>query len=597
MAGYKAGVTLTGPRGALSPGRNPWPSEVPRPRAIGTGPGGGTGNGHGVGGATSGNGGHLSAGPENGNGNGHVTKNGNGNGNGGNGNGGNGHGAGGNGHGSGGSGPARVRVHAASAKEQLFEILHVIFKRWRMIGGLFAFIALAGTLGVLARGPQYLAAGKVLITDDRADATIQPTAQASLDLMKLNESVVNSEVHLIQSRELIEQVVRGLALARAGGNVVNIANAADDHEAITSRASRISTRVKVTPIKSTNIIEIDFPSGDASEATQVVNRMIDEYLAYHAMVHSQPGLSGFYEEQSTTLMQNLRHAEDALSQFALREGIVSPTAEIQAAVTGVANTETELRTRSANVVGIEEKLRLVRDQLAAQPDVMKRQQQLEVNPVLKQLREQLTDRNVDQIALLRKYTENDRHVQDNQTEINELNSRLNKEAASEAMTVASETYAANPVYEARLGAMLDLEAELRENRATKIALEEDLARQRRQIVDLKQRALEFDHLDAELQRQRTSVDLYTRRQEEAVIEDAMDQRKLVNVAVVQRPGLPLPRSDNLKLSLALAVAAGLAVAFGGAFGLEYLNRTVRFERDVERYLGLPVLGTVAEVKK
>jgi uncharacterized protein involved in exopolysaccharide biosynthesis len=153
------------------------------------------------------------------------------------------------------------------------------------------------------------------------------------------------------------------------------------------------------------------------------------------------------------------------------------------------------------------------------------------------------------------------------------------------------------VYEARLGALLELEADLRENRANKIALEEDVSRQRRQLVDLKQRGMEYDHLDAELQRQRTSVDLYTRRQEEAVIEDAMDQRKLVNVAVVQRPGLPLARTDNVKLALALAVASGLAVAFGGAFGLEYLNRTVRFERDVERYLGLPMLGTVAEVKK
>ena len=46
--------------------------------------------------------------------------------------------------------------------------------------------------------------------------------------------MVNSEVHLIRSRELLEQVVRGLALARAGGNVVNIANAADDREAISA---------------------------------------------------------------------------------------------------------------------------------------------------------------------------------------------------------------------------------------------------------------------------------------------------------------------------------------------------------------------------
>jgi uncharacterized protein involved in exopolysaccharide biosynthesis len=551
------------------------------PKAAGNG----HGNGNGYSAAPNGNGVKAAA---DGNGHGQSVGGGNGNGNGGNGN--------GNGHGPGG-GPEPHQAQGASAKEQVFEILHVVFKRWRLIAGLFAVVALSGLLAVLSRGPQYSAKGKVMITSDRADAVIQPTDADSLALLKLNESVVNSETHLIQSRELLEQVVRGLALARAGGNVVNIANAADDREAISSRAMRIGNRLKVTPIRNSNVIEIRFASGDPSEAAQVVNRIIDEYMSYHAIVHSQPGLSGFYEEQSTLLLESLRRAEESLSDFAMREGVVSPTAEINAAVGNISSLENDLRTRNAIIVGTEERLRVVRDQLGAQAEVVKRVQQLEVNPVIKQLREHLIDREVDQVALLRKYTENDRHVRDNQTEISELSAKLNKVSASEPMAVSSETFAANPVYEARLSALLDLEAKVRENRARKVSLEEDLARDRRQLVALKQRALQFDHLDQDVQRHREAVELYTKRQQEAVLEDAMNQRKLVNVAVVERPGLPLERTDDTKVPLLLAIISGLAVALGGAFGIEYLNRTLRFERDVERYLGLPVLGSVAEAKK
>lgn len=566
----------------LTPGHRNGPTVGSGGRPNGTGAGSGNPNGTGLGYGAAGNGnGNHKASRENGNGNANGQAAGSGN------------GAGGNGPGGGGK---DLTVRSVTAKEQLFEILHVAFKRWRMIAGLFLVVALSGLLAVLARGPQFLAAGKVMITSDRADLTLQPTDVDSLALLKLNEAAVNSEVHLIQSRELLEQVVRGLALARAGGNVVNIASAVDDREAIASRVMRITTRLKVTPIRGSNVIEIDFASGDPSEAAQLVNRMIDEYLAYHAIVHSQQGLSGFYEEQSTLLMQNLRRAEESLSDFALHEGIVSPAAEIQAAVTSVAAIESELRSRNATIVGTEERLRAVRDQLAAQPEVVKREQQLEVNPVVRQLREQLVDRQVDQIALLRKYTESDRRVRDNQTEINELSEKVNRASAGEAMSVSSETFGTNPVYEARLRALLELEAELRDGRARKISLEEDVARQRRELVTLKQRALAFDHLDQEVQRHRAAVELYTRRQQEAAIEDAMDQRKLVNVAVVQRPGLPLPRTDSAKVPLMLAIISGLAVSLGGAFGLEYLNRTLRFERDVERYLGLPVLGTVAEAK-
>jgi uncharacterized protein involved in exopolysaccharide biosynthesis len=554
--------------------------------------GSGTGNGYHASGAgngyqATGSGNGYKIGHEQGNGNGYQSS-GNGNGNG-NGNGyGNGNGGNGNGH---------YEARSATAKEQLFEILHVVFKRWRLIAGLFAVVALSGLLAVLSRGPQFVARGTVMITSDRADVTIQPTEADSLALLKLNEAIVNSEVYVIRSRQLLEQVVRGLALARAGGNVMNIANAADNSERISERAVRIANRLKVTPIRNSNVIEIKFGSGDASQAAQVVNRIIDEYLAFHAIVHSQQGLSGFYEEQSAVLLQTLRRAEDSLSEFSLREGIVSPAEEIRAAVNGISTMEADLRQRTASIAGIEEKLRVVREQLAAQPETVKRIQQMEVNPVVRQVREQLVEREVDRIALLQKYTENDRHVRDNQSEIEALEMKLDHTTVSEPLTISGETYAANPVYEARLSELLDLEAKLRENRARKLALEEDLDRSRRQLVSLKQRALEFERLDQEVQRQRSAVDLYVKRSQEAQLEDAMDQHRLVNVAVVERPNWPLERTDDRKVPLLLAIISGLAVSLGGAFGLEYLNRTLRFERDVERYLGLPVLGTVADAKK
>lgn len=510
---------------------------------------------------------------------------------------GNGYGNGGNGGNGNGNGNGPHELRSASAKEQLFEILHVVFKRWRLIAGLFAVVALSGLLAVLSRGPQFSASGKVMITSDRADATIQPTDADSLALLRLNEAVVNSEVHVVQSRELLEQVVRGLALARAGGNVMNIANAADDREAISERAIRIRNRLKVTPIRNSNVIQISFGSGDPSQAAQVVNRIIDEYLAFHAIVHSQQGLTGFYEEQNAILMQSLRRAEESLGEYAGREGIVAPEAEILAAVGSVSALETELRERTASIAGTEEELRVVREQLASQPATVKRSQQLEVNPVVRQLREHLTDREVDRAALLQKYTENDRHVRDNQSEIDMLERLLNRSLINEPLSVSGETYASNPIYEARLGTLLDLEGKLREHRAHRLAVDEDASRLRRQLVSLKERAIEFQRLDIEVTRQRTAVDLYVRRGQEAQLEDAMNQHKLVNVAVVERPGLPLDRTDDRKVPLMLAIISGLAVSLGGAFGLEYLNRTLRFERDVERYLGLPVLGAVAEAKK
>jgi capsular polysaccharide biosynthesis protein len=56
------------------------------------------------------------------------------------------------------------------------------------------------------------------------------------------------------------------------------------------------------------------------------------------------------------------------------------------------------------------------------------------------------------------------------------------------------------------------------------------------------------------------------------------------------PGAPIrPRKA---WNLGLSIAAGLVLAFGVAFGLEYLDTTVKTPDDVERYLGLSVIGVV-----
>jgi capsular polysaccharide biosynthesis protein len=68
--------------------------------------------------------------------------------------------------------------------------------------------------------------------------------------------------------------------------------------------------------------------------------------------------------------------------------------------------------------------------------------------------------------------------------------------------------------------------------------------------------------------------------------------QIVDPAVVHPDAKPV--KPNKKLNIALALVLGLMVSVGLAFLLEYLDNRIRTEEDVERYLGLPVLGVIAE---
>ncbi len=497
----------------------------------------------------------------------------------------------GNGHGSYYSGSGGTQ----NVSEQIRDILHVIFKRKRLIAIIFLAITLPGLVATLARKPSYLATAKVMISTQRDDPALQPTTLDRLESIQLNESLVNSEVHIIKSTNLLDSVVRTLAIS--GDAADPLPAQSKSGTSFGQQVIGLGTSLLITPIKASNVIQIDYKASDPSYAARVVNRVVDEYLAYHAEVHGAKGLPRFYDEQQRLLETRLRKAEEALATFSMEQGIASPKDEILATVRSVGETSSALRDLNTSISGTEERIRAVREQIASQPEVVKRSQSLDVNPVVTQLSTQLVDRQVDRVALLRKYTEKDRHVRDNGDEIAELKAEIDAEVRDRPTIVAHQLFRTNPIREERLRILLDLESQLKEMRARQVMVEEDLSRANRRLVTLQQKSIEYDRLDQEVKNSRDTYELYVKREQEARISQAMDEQKLVNVNVVQRPALPLPRADTQRTSVAILILAGLVLGLAGAFGREYMSRSLRTEHDVGRHLGLPLLASIGDVSR
>jgi capsular polysaccharide biosynthesis protein len=53
--------------------------------------------------------------------------------------------------------------------------------------------------------------------------------------------------------------------------------------------------------------------------------------------------------------------------------------------------------------------------------------------------------------------------------------------------------------------------------------------------------------------------------------------------------------NGVLLPLALGLVGGLALAAVTAIAVEFLNRRLRFEEEVERYLELPVLAVIPDL--
>jgi len=81
---------------------------------------------------------------------------------------------------------------------------------------------------------------------------------------------------------------------------------------------------------------------------------------------------------------------------------------------------------------------------------------------------------------------------------------------------------------------------------------------------------------------------------ESEVSVSMEKKQKGQIFQVLYPaGLPeKPSFPNMKILFLLCLAAGPNIGFGLVFLLEYLNTSFRSPKDIESYLGVPVLATV-----
>lgn len=81
------------------------------------------------------------------------------------------------------------------------------------------------------------------------------------------------------------------------------------------------------------------------------------------------------------------------------------------------------------------------------------------------------------------------------------------------------------------------------------------------------------------------------------MENVKDIMMVENVQVIDRAQVPdMPIKPRPQLNMAIAGVLGLMVGIFLVFLLEYLDNTIKTPDDVEKYLGLPVIGTIPLVE-
>ena len=114
------------------------------------------------------------------------------------------------------------------------------------------------------------------------------------------------------------------------------------------------------------------------------------------------------------------------------------------------------------------------------------------------------------------------------------------------------------------------------------------------VVDQRNRSIQYNIIQREVDTNRTLYDGLLQRYKEIGVAGGVGTN---NISIVDAAITPAsPSSPNLLLNLAIAFAAGLGLAVVTAFGLDSLDDSFKAPEDIERELGMTVIGVIPKPK-
>lgn len=491
-----------------------------------------------------------------------------------------------------------------NTRRTLRDFLHIVFKRKTQMLLFFAATLLTAALGLLVMNPTYEATARLLIKVGRENLYVPPMAAGGgSPVIRLNpEEQINSEIEILLSRHLAEQVVERLGPGvlypdshdRSQGFLGGLfGGGATTGSPVERAAMRLLENLSAEAVRKSDVIAVSFRHKDPSMAARVVSLLVSLHLDRHLEVFKSPQAYEFFREQSRLLKEKLMEAEDNLARFKDDSNLTVVEEQRLLLVRNEAALRVALDQASSQEAETERRLRQLREQGAQTPETISLAEEIDHNPhAVSALKARLVDLELREHELLVKYKEQNHWVQGVRSEIRTVRNTL---AEQEAARYGRTRSGVNPIYQTLQQEILRNEAELKALTARKETQKAQLAAYQRQMERFNPVELEFNRLQQELEVYRQNYRLYLSRFEEARILDAMDQERITNVSVIEPAKTPIePVSPKAPLILVLAVLFGGVGAVGLALLSEYLDDSLEKAEDVETLLHLPVLASIPE---
>ncbi len=463
------------------------------------------------------------------------------------------------------------------------ELAATLCRHPRLVSVSFGLVLVA-TMLFLVFSARYESHFKVLLRRGRFDPIVSSQPASSMDFPRpdITEEELNSEVELLRDDDLLKQVVRTAGLVPADTSDSEL-------PAETERAVRkLSRRLTVEAPKKSNLIQVTYKDSDPVRAARILSALSTLYVKRHTNLQRPPGEILFFDQQTAEYGKRLRQSEAELVGFTRTRGVVSAALERDIALQKLGEADASYRQIDQDRVEAERRIASLREQLKAFPSRSVTVKRWADNPeILEKMKTHLLELQLKRTELLTRFEPSYRLVQEVEREIAETRASI----IAEALTpVRDETTDKDPNYE---WARLEMEkAQVQSDglRARQSDASAQLASLRTFAQQMQSDSVDQQDLLRTAKAEEDNYLLYLRKREEARIGDALDEHRILNVAIVEPPAVPALPSHSVPVYFLIAFGFATAFSVGTAFTTEYFDPTIRTPNEAYGLLEVPVLA-------
>jgi uncharacterized protein involved in exopolysaccharide biosynthesis len=470
------------------------------------------------------------------------------------------------------------------------DFLTVLFKQRNTILIVFFAVVATVTIGSFLLSPTYEAKSSLLVKFGREYIYRPEVGERvpDLRLMPLNqEEVINSEIQILTSRDLIEKVITTLKVENIYPEMVE--NPSKMITPLEAAILQFEKKLFVEGIKKSNVIQTSFQHKNPRIAAKAVNLLVDFLTEKHLQVYSDPK-SSFLEQQLSTYEKRLKESQNQLEDFKQKYRVFSLEEQRTLLLKQRTDLDSALKTAQNQVKELQNRRSSLKNQMRTVSKDVPLFSETERYKIVDDAKTQLLTLQLREQQLLQKYNENTPLVVNVRKEITIVQDFIKKQEEDLKGKVRT---GQNIVYQDLEREMIKTQAELSSQEARRATLQGQITQLDMEIQSLDLRENELQNLRRELAANERNYKTYLEKVEEARISDDLNRQKMANISVIQTASVPpKPIKPKKAINIVLGIILGAVSGLGLAFFSEYTNQGLSTPESAERHLGLPVIGTI-----